>query len=206
MFEKLLWESIRALLWSTRERKQTTVHSPNLRLPAASAQLHSLLWDPPASQSSEKGGRKKNKSGVERWSEEVRRWGWGPSLPENGDLTLKRHRPPWSIFHRCLSAVGLSPHSPLLLLCLILLLDSIAPWHYRPGEMPAILNHSDAVFTDLPAISLSAALYNSIATDISPLLQQSQENHKSKHWAACIQYTAFCMYIYLYILNTYGTV
>lgn len=43
MFEKLLWESIRALVLSTRERKQTTVHSPNLRLPAASAQLQSLL-------------------------------------------------------------------------------------------------------------------------------------------------------------------
>lgn len=61
MFEKLLWESIRVLVLSTRERKQTTVHSPNLRLPAASAQLHSLPRDPFPSQSTEKGRKKKKR-------------------------------------------------------------------------------------------------------------------------------------------------
>lgn len=67
MFEKLQWESIRPLVPSTRERKPTTVHSPNLRLPAASAQLHSLLRDPSPSQSSKKGrkNRKKRESKAE---------------------------------------------------------------------------------------------------------------------------------------------
>ncbi len=110
MFEKLLWESIRALVLSTRERKQTTVHSPNLRLPAASAQLHSLLRDPSSAQSTKR--EEKKNTGVESWNDEVRMWGWGPSLPQNWDLTLKRHQPPWSIFHRCLPAAGLSPHTP----------------------------------------------------------------------------------------------
>ena len=56
MFEKLLWERIKALV---------------LRLPAASARLHSLLQH-----LSPKRSKKKKKNSLE-----VRRWGRGPSLP-----------------------------------------------------------------------------------------------------------------------------
>lgn len=83
----------------------------NLRLPAASAQPHSPPWDPTASLSAcEREEKKKRESNTEMWrwegEDEV------PSPPHNWDLTLKRQRPPWSIFHRCLPAAGLSPAPP----------------------------------------------------------------------------------------------
>lgn len=65
-FEKLLRGSMRALVVSTRESKQTTVHCSNLRLPAASAHLHSPLRDPSPSQKHRNWGKQKEKeTGVE---------------------------------------------------------------------------------------------------------------------------------------------
>lgn len=107
--KKLLWESIRPLVLSTRERNRQrfTPLIWDFLLPQLNFILFSEILLPPWT------SKKKEKAGLESWSEEMRRWRWGPSLPQNWDLTLKRHRPPRSIFHRCLPAASLSaPHPP----------------------------------------------------------------------------------------------
>lgn len=77
-------------------RKQTTASFPNLRFRAASPLRYFSLTD---------NHRIVGVGG----SDKVKRWGWGLSLHRSRDLTLKRHRPTWSIFHPL-------PLAPLLLL------------------------------------------------------------------------------------------
>lgn len=170
-FEKLLLGSTRALVVSTRESKQTTVHCSNLRLPAASAHLHSPLRDPSPSQKQRNWGKQKKKESIAK----ARRW--------EGEVppSLRTEISPWKgigLLDQSFIAASRQPAShpthPLLLLS-----RSIAVWHYGPGQMPPALNHSDAAFTDPPAISLSAALRNSIATDIWLLPRQSKKTRKA---------------------------
>ena len=130
-------------------------------------------------------GAKKKKKIVWRWEgeDEV------PPSPQNWDLTLKRHRPPWSIFHRRLPVAGLSPRTPT---------PHPPLWHDGPGEMPAALNHSD-VFTDRPAISLSAArsLRNCIATDITAATIEGSQKGKHYWFHMRPPHTPVCTCVYI---------
>lgn len=114
------------------KEKQTTLHSPNLRLPAASAQLHSLLWDPLQSQSTEKEKRSGSRK-LKRIGERVRM----RSLPLS---ELRSHLEKASAsLDQSFIAVSRQPASHLTpRLSTSLFSDSIALWHYRPRKMPVI--------------------------------------------------------------------